>query len=95
MANAGIKAMREARRMGLGLDGLTVALAGPPQVIERIIYRVPPGEMVLPFGKYKGRALAEVFADDPGYVRWFAENARTADPLLIEAAGQLVEKEKS
>jgi hypothetical protein len=26
----------------------------------------------MPFGKYKGKALAEIQAADPGYLRWLA-----------------------
>jgi hypothetical protein len=107
LENAGLKALREARRLGLNLNGLAVALAPQAGRIvyrdvvqvtveyrDRIVYRVPPGDMVLPFGKYRGRTLAEVFAENPGYVRWFAENATTADPLLIDAAWQLVDEDE-
>lgn len=27
----------------------------------------------LPFGKYKGRTVGEVFDEDPGYLRWMLD----------------------
>ena len=33
-------------------------------------------EFVLPFGKYKGKTLADIYAEDPKYVFWLADSDR-------------------
>ncbi|MEA4884306.1 MAG: hypothetical protein VB144_11765 [Clostridia bacterium] len=35
-----------------------------------------PGELVLPFGKYKGQSLSDTWAKDSGYVQWLADKAQ-------------------
>lgn len=34
---------------------------------------VVPPEYVLDFGKYKGKTLAEVYREDPGYIKWLGK----------------------
>ena len=50
----------------------------------------PPtgGELVLTFGKYRDRSLAEIWMTDPGYVEWLAREGR--DPEVREAAQALL-----
>lgn len=48
-----------------------------------------PGAVTVPFGKHKGRPLGEVYAEDPSYVAWLAENAKGND--LKSAAAALLE----
>jgi hypothetical protein len=53
--------------------------------LESIVGDPDPGELVLPWGRHRGRSIAEVYADDPegvrgsttgrGYVRWLASEA--------------------
>jgi uncharacterized protein (DUF3820 family) len=31
-------------------------------------------DVVLPFGKYKGETIGDVMRENPGYIRWCAEN---------------------
>ena len=33
------------------------------------------GELVFVVGKYKGRRVADIIEEDPGYIRWMVENA--------------------
>lgn len=40
---------------------------------------------VMPFGKYRGRTLADINHDDPAYLRWLAEDADIQSPRLREA----------
>lgn len=47
-----------------------------------------PARVVLPFGKFKGRTLGEVYVEEPGYIEWLADNAKKAD--IKEAAVALL-----
>lgn len=46
-----------------------------------------PGELVLPFGKYQGQTLADVWGKDAGYVKWLATNSTNAE---VKAAAQTI-----
>ena len=35
-----------------------------------------PGELTINFGKYSGKSLSAILADDPGYVKWLADKAQ-------------------
>ncbi len=49
--------------------------------------RGPDGEVVLAFGKYRGRPLAGVAAEDPGYLRWVLRQPFLDDAhALVRAA---------
>ncbi len=88
--NAGLRALREARRLGLNIESLAAALAQVERDDAHIVYCVPPEDMVIPLGRHRGEPLGKVFAEDPAYVRWFVENATMADPALLNAAWQLL-----
>lgn len=47
----------------------------------------PPagGELVITFGKYRDKSLAEIWTVDPGYVEWLSREGRDAD---VRAAAQ-------
>jgi len=47
-----------------------------------------PATIVLTFGKYRDRTLAEVFQIDPGYVDWLAREGR--DEAVRTAARSLL-----
>lgn len=32
-------------------------------------------KLIIPLGKYKGRPIGEVYAEDPGYIRWLTHDA--------------------
>ncbi len=50
-------------------------------------------EVTITFGKYKGKALDDVAANDPDYVQWMADNMRAAKwRKLAEAALEQVEE---
>jgi len=40
---------------------------------------------VLPFGKYRGQALAVIARKDPGYLKWMLENVKDLRPPLRQA----------
>lgn len=40
---------------------------------------------VLPFGKYRGQALAVVARKDPGYLKWMLDNVKDLHPPLRQA----------
>ncbi len=88
--NAGLRALREARRLGLDAQALAAALAQVPRDDSHIIYCIPPEDMVIPLGRHRGEPLGRVFAEDPAYIRWFVENVTMADPALLNAAWQLL-----
>lgn len=46
-----------------------------------------PEELVLPFGKYQGQTLADVWGKDAGYVKWLATNSTNAE---VKAAAQTI-----
>ncbi len=55
----------------------------------------PPegGDLVMPFGKYRGQQLAWVYRQDPGYVEWLARESqspevKSAAAALLVPAGQ-------
>jgi uncharacterized protein (DUF3820 family) len=45
-----------------------------------------PGDPEVTFGKYKGRKLSEVFAEDASYVSWLSENAKSENIKAAAAA---------
>lgn len=54
-------------------------------------------DYVLPFGKYRGRALTEVLRDDGQYLNWLHNNAETFElsaELLAEAMGESTEPDR-
>jgi hypothetical protein len=49
-----------------------------------------PASVVVPFGKHKGHTLGQVAADEPGYLKWLAENAKS--DKLRQATAQIIER---
>jgi len=47
------------------------------------------GSTILAFGKYKGKTMADVYKEDPNYVKWCAENM--SDPKIKAEAKRCVE----
>ena len=45
-----------------------------------------PGDPEIGFGKYKGKRLSEVFAEDQSYVSWLSENAKSESIKAAAAA---------
>lgn len=58
----------------------------PGQDMKEIFPEHKP-DFVLPFGKYKGKTLAEIYASDPKYVLWLAESDRNFRIDFNELAG--------
>ena len=48
-----------------------------------------PGAVVVPFGKFRGKTLAEIAKIEPSYIIWLANNAKT--PKVQQAAAALIE----
>lgn len=48
-----------------------------------------PGSVVMPFGKFRGKTLAEIAELEPDYIGWLADNAR--DPKVQQATAALLE----
>src|SRR5690242_10663000 len=70
--NSGAKLMLLLRRRGVE----------PEEVLAYSIHAPDPnafafGEILMPFGKYKGLRLREI---DPGYLRWVYMNCRETHP---------------
>lgn len=61
----------------LSFDGFTSAEEKPekPKDTEKVTDLPDINTWVLPFGKYKGKTLPEVKAENPGYIKWAKENA--------------------
>ena len=49
---------------------------------------VPAEDVVVNFGKYRGKTVSSILTDDAEYVQWLAENANHAD--VKAAAGTLL-----
>lgn len=54
----------------------------------QMMQRCQPAEQsgdVLPFGKYRGQAVAVIARKDPGYLKWMLENVKDLRPPLRQA----------
>ena len=54
----------------------------------QMIQRCQPAEQsgdVLPFGKYRGQAVAVIARKDPGYLKWMLDNVKDLRPPLRQA----------
>lgn len=51
------------------------------------------GQDVMPFGKYRGRAITEVAKRDPGYLRWMLNSIPDLKPALRTALQKQVNQE--
>jgi hypothetical protein len=95
MVNAATKAVAAMKAAGMTADDVLGDTASGRTVNVREVrvpvYRVPPESFRMPFGKYRGKTLAEVFTADPPYIRWFVNKATSADPIIVNAARQLLE----
>jgi len=49
---------------------------------------------VLPFGKYRGQALAVVARKDPGYLKWMLDNVKDLRPPLRQALRKYVKSDQ-
>jgi hypothetical protein len=56
--------------------------------LEEIPKQPEPAAIMLTFGKYRDRTLAEVFQIDPGYIDWLAHEGR--DEAIRTAAHNLL-----
>jgi uncharacterized protein (DUF3820 family) len=58
----------------LVMDEFFLTLPRDRELIRQLAFiRVQQGDAhVMPFGKYKGRLLEEIFVDDPSYLDWLA-----------------------
>jgi hypothetical protein len=75
--NSGAKLMLPLRRRGVVPEEV---LAYSIQAPDLNAFRF--GEILMPFGKYKGLRLREI---DPGYLRWVYENCRESHADLCRA----------
>jgi len=50
------------------------------------------GKLKLSFGKYKGETLANILAEDEGYITWLREGEKT-DPIIKKACDLLMSKQ--
>ncbi|MGA2498235.1 MAG: hypothetical protein ABSH20_10865 [Tepidisphaeraceae bacterium] len=71
--NAGVRAVKEARRLGLTLSDFFPA---PTQPVILYRDRPEPADFGPPiqFGKYKGESIRKIARDDPDYLEWVLEN---------------------
>ena len=42
-----------------------------------------PGDTIVNFGKHRGKTVSAILAEDPGYVKWLADNAQDAGIKLV------------
>lgn len=74
-ATAAMKLIQSLRERGVDGHGGIKRRMDPSEPESK--FKVPqeqmewPGSIVLTFGKYKGKKLAEI---DPGYMRWYTQN---------------------
>ena len=53
-----------------------------------------PGDVVVGFGKHRGKTLGAILAEDPGYVKWLADSAQDATvKLAAQTLLQTAQKE--
>jgi phage recombination protein Bet len=55
-------------------DAVEVASAPAPEKKP-----VPIGDLIIPFGKHKGRTISYIFGSDPGWLEWYAEKGEKQD----------------
>jgi phage recombination protein Bet len=51
-----------------------VTPAPEPEPVQQDKKPVPIGDLILPFGKHKGRTISYVFGTDPGWLEWYARD---------------------
>ena len=51
-----------------------------------------PDELMMPFGKYKGRLLGEIERSDPGYIDWLAGQEKTRPANIGVAAREIIQR---
>ncbi len=59
-----------------------------PPITQQGPEQIQPQSPVLPFGKYKGQSLAQIYTVDQGYVKWCADNL--TDPILKAEAAKVI-----
>ena len=77
------------------MNGNVATIIQQPTTIKDIIIPTPilseihTQEPTLQFGKYKGKAISEVYKEDPNYVKWCAESI--SDPAIRAESKRVVE----
>ncbi|MDM7191851.1 alpha-hydroxy-acid oxidizing protein, partial [Klebsiella pneumoniae] len=68
----------------LGADGIVVSNHGGRQLDGAIptARALPRVVDAVAFGKYRGKAVAEIAENDPGYLRWLFNNLDRMSPEL-------------
>ena len=56
---------------------------------ERAARAREPGDVIMPFGKFRGLALSEIYRDEYDYFRWLVEEATISSPNLAEASSAI------
>jgi hypothetical protein len=91
---AATKFIESLRKRSFQVDQLTSPGRRAPKA-KRARRKKPPepdyGEYLMPFGRYKGYSLRHIYARDPGYLEWVAENC-TGWPRVVEAVRKFLEK---
>lgn len=84
---------RGLRLAGVTFEQMVRGLAGV-EIKTRTVF-VPTGidgaDCRMPWGKYRGVRLIDVFERDPGYVEWMVGNADRLPQTLKRAAEELIE----
>lgn len=88
--NSALKFILIARREGIGYEQLAAAIA-PPARVSRVRRprvkrrrRPPACDLVMSFGRHRGRSLGEIATIHLPYLRWLADEIK--DPDLRAAA---------
>jgi rRNA maturation protein Nop10 len=58
--------------------------------IKFITQSEPSGEDIMPYGKYKGMKVSEIFEEDPSYALWASENLTGRYQKSFEAVKNLI-----
>ena len=85
--NADLKAAAQAYLESIEGDNASASTAQAPAAkADPAAAPAAPGDPEIGFGKYKGKRLSEVFAEDQSYVSWLAENAKSESIKAAAAA---------
>jgi uncharacterized protein (DUF3820 family) len=93
--NADLKAAAQAYLESIEGDNASASAAQAPAAkADPAAAPVAPGDPEISFGKYKGKRLSEVFAEDQSYIAWLSENAKS-ETIKSAAAALLAAQPKA
>ena len=73
-------ALRQMRAAGVTVDDLCGGPAEPPMMMM-VVNEPDEFDVIMPFGKHKGKTLRDIYQRAPGYLEWILHNTTPAQGL--------------